>query len=288
MNKARMTTIACIFVWVTLLLSGSIAGAAWWVLDPPHSFKGAGGQPVTVTSVTVDIKTANLQILSVPFELKVSLGSTEVSLRSFAEQISKQPRFKNKEWIAVNGGFSSYRVDVPLGLLVVNGKVYSPLTKEKSKLGYVASGSDFGNLRWSGVLCQLKANSSWDVIAASRYQPGMCQQALQAGPVPVEPNSKVGILATEATKERPYNRTIICLMDDPRMRAVITQATQLFPLAQWLSKPESGGGLGCRVALNLSGDSSSGIAIRSPGNVSINFIGEGSFPIPTALLFEKK
>ena len=282
-----MTIIACIFAWVTLLLSGSIASAAWFVLDRSHSFKGAGGQSVNVTSVTVDIKTANLQILSVPFELKASLGSAEVSLRSFAEQISKQPRFKNKEWIAVNGGFSSYHVNVPLGLLVVNGKVYSPLAKEKSK-GYVASGSDFGNLRWSGVLCQLKANSSWDVIAASRYQPGICQQALQAGPVPVEPNSEVGISSTEATKEKPYNRTIICLMEDARMRAVVTEATQLFPLAQWLSKPKWRGGLGCRVALNLSGDSSSGIAIRSPGNVSIEFIGEGSFPISTALLFEKK
>ena len=283
-----MTIIGCIFTLVTLLSSGSIASAAWWVLDPSHSFKGSGGQPVNVRSVTIDMKTANLQILSVSFELNVSLGSAEVPLRSFAEQISKQARFKNKEWIAVNGGFSSYRVDVPLGLLVVNGKVYSPLTKEKSKSSYGASGSEFGDLRWSGVLCQLRTNGSWDIIAASRYQPGICQQALQAGPVPVEPNSKVGISSTEATKERPYNRTIICLMEDARMRAVLTEATQLFPLAQWLSKPESGGGLGCRVALNLSGDSSSGIAIRSPGNVSINFIGEGSFPIPTALLFEKK
>jgi len=283
-----MTALRYIFACVTLLLAGSVANAAWWVLDPSHSFNDAAGKPIKATSLTIDMKAANLQVLSVPFELKASLGSAEVSLRSFAAHASKQPRYGNKEWIAVNGGFSSYRVDVPLGLLVVNGKVYSPLVKEKTRTAYAASDSEFGKLRWSGVLCQFKGNNSWDVIAATRYQPGLCQQALQAGPVPVEPNSKVGISPAEATREKPYKRTIICLMNDTRMRTVVTQETQLFPLAQWLSKAESGRGLGCRVALNLSGDSSSGIAIRSPGNAPINFIGEGSFPIPTALLFEKK
>src|SRR5262249_13476861 len=64
-EKDRMTIIGCIFTLVTLLSSGSIASAAWWVLDPSHSFKGSGGQPVNVRSVTIDMKTANLQILSV-------------------------------------------------------------------------------------------------------------------------------------------------------------------------------------------------------------------------------
>jgi uncharacterized protein YigE (DUF2233 family) len=288
MSRDSMSALGYIFACLTVLLSGRVASAAWWVLDPPVSFNAAGGKPVKATSLTVDMKAANLQILSVPFELKSSLGSAEVSLRSFAEQISKQPRYGNKEWIAVNGGFSSYRVDVPLGLLVVNGKVYSPLAKEKPRAAYAASASEFSKLRWSGVLCQLKDDNSWDIIAATRYQPGLCQQALQAGPVPVEPNSKVAISAAEATQEKPYKRTILCLMKDTRVRAIVTQETQLFHLAQWLSKPESGGGLGCRVALNLSGDSSSAIAIRSPGDASIKFIGEGSFPIPTALLFGKK
>ena len=61
--------------------------------------------------------------------------------------------------------------------------------------------------------------------------------------------------------------------------------------AQWLARPVAEGGAGCRVALNLSGDLSSGLLTRgpAPGKKGAarpgEIVGPGSYPVPTVLLF---
>ena len=261
-----------------------VDAASWWAVDKPW-YVGAKGQRINTIVVTVDIKDTKLRIVSVPFELGARPGGlAETSLRDLAESLNARPGYQRGEWIAVNGAFSSYREDVPLGLLVVDGKVYSTLSKERAK-GSGSSGSAFGQLRWSGILCERRKDGDWDVIPAIRYEPGLCQQALQAGPVLVEPGAVVGVASTEPSSGAPYKRTAICLTRDGKMRMVVVlEATYLFPLAQWLGKSEREGGLGCRVALNLSGDTSSGVAIRAGGS-GLTVFGEGSFPIATALIF---
>lgn len=196
------------------------------------------------------------------------------------------------EWVVVNGGFSSYRLDVPLGLLIVDGKVYSRLSNEKVKSGFGSTSRDTGQLRWSGVLCQSKDdedNKKWDIIYAAQYKPELCVQGLQAGPFLVEPGARIGISPEEQRRGAPSARTAICITKDRRMKFItVLEDTYLFPLARWLSKAESEGGLGCQVALNLSGDTSSGIAMRTRGDKSVNLIGDGSFPLPSALIIEGK
>jgi hypothetical protein len=261
--------------------------ASWWSLDHSRSFIGKNGKITKAVILTLDLKDSSLRIVSVPFEVKAASAPSEVSLKVFAESISNQPRYRDKEWITVNGAFSSYRADVPLGLLVVDGKVYSTVATERPK-STATKGSEFGKFRWSGILCQSRDGNTWDIIPASRYQPGLCKQAIQAGPVPVEPNFVLGISQDEANRERPYRRTVVCLSQSTIMKIVLVpEQTHLFPLAQWLIKPETAGGPGCRAALNLSGDTSSGIAIKSPGK-AISFFGEGSFPLASALVFESR
>jgi len=261
--------------------------AGWWSLEDRRMFPGSGGSTVRVSVVTIDLRQANLRGVSVPFAARSSVGSTELSVRGLAQALLKQPRYRGKEWILVNGGFSSYRVDVPLGLLVVDGKVYSTLSKEKTRRTQEVSGSDYSQLRWSGVLCQRTATSNWEIVPAARYTPGSCRHALQAGPVPIEPISRMAIGSSEPKLEKPYVRTVICIASESRIKVATTRdATHLLPMAIWMSRPEASGGLGCRAALNLSGDSSSGVVIN--GAKSPTLIGEGSFPLPTALVFEAK
>jgi hypothetical protein len=76
-------------------------------------------------------------------------------------------------------------------------------------------------------------------------------------------------------------------MDKNRLRFILVpQETHLFSLSKWLSRAETEGGLGCRIALNLSGDDSSGIAIKLSNKKPLTYFGEGSFPLPSALIIE--
>ena len=113
-----------------------------------------------------------------------------------------------------------------------------------------------------------------------------CCQALQSGPLLVEPDPN------EPERRRAYARTAVCLMGDGRLRlVVVAEPTHLYPLAQWLARPLAEGGAGCRVALNLSGDLSSGLLTRGPAPAKKGaprpgeIVGPGSYPVPTALLF---
>jgi uncharacterized protein YigE (DUF2233 family) len=256
-------------------------------VDESRSFRDTSGSEVRTSIVTIDLERASLRIVSVPFESRSKLGDSELSLREFAGDLAQQARFRSREWLAVNGGFSSYRVDVPLGLLVVDGKVYSKLSKEKLKGRSGSSTGEVGRLRWSGVLCQLSKGGKWQIIFAANYLPGSCWQALQAGPFLVEPGSLSGIAQGEPESQQPSRRTVVCLTGDGRMVWVVTRdQTHLLPLADWLRRPNAEAGVGCREALNLSGGTSSGLAIRSGKGVEPRFIGEGSFPLPSAILAE--
>jgi len=272
------------------LAATSAFASPWWSLQESLVFPSGDGRQIRADVLTVDLKAANVRIVSVPFEGGAGVSSSEMSLRAFAAALAaSHPRYRSKEWIALNGAFSSFRADVPLGLLVVDGKVYSTLSREKAKPGWASVGIEFGQLRWSGILCQLKSTKAWDIVAAAIYQPGLCQQALQGGPVTVASDSIVAVALNEPRMEKAYKRTMVCLTHENTMRLiVVTQEAHLLPLAQWSSRAVSAGGLGCRVALNLSGDTSSGMVIRSPANAAPRYLGEGSFPIPSALVVEAR
>jgi hypothetical protein len=262
----------------------------WWSLQEQLSFKGDNGSPTPATVLTVDPRFSTIRIVSVPFEMKRANLPVEASLRTYAEAIpSVDQRYRRKQWIAISGGFSSFRVDVPLGLLIVDGKVYSTLSTEKAAASASTVPGEFGQLRWSGVLCDLTDTGRWDIIPAARYRPNLCRQALQAGPVPVAPESIVAISANEPRKGSGYERSVVCLAADGKVRFILVPAkTHLLPLAQWISKGPADGGLGCRCALNLAGDTSAGIAIRSGPDARPRFLGDGSFPIPSAFVIEAK
>jgi hypothetical protein len=273
-------------ILLAFLVTPLSAAAAAWTLQESREFPVAQGRVARANVLTIDTNRANLRIVSVPIELRRPPGALDISLLDLAAHLEqKKPR--DSSWAAFNGGFSSSRDDIPLGLLVVGGKVYSQLSREQDGTSSLQVKSEYSKYRWSGVLCQAKENGAWDIVPASRYRPGSCYQALQAGPVVVEPDGKVAIAPGESQAKRPYSRTVVCLSGSLMKVVVVSDRTHLYPLARWLSNSEAKGGLGCRVALNLSGDSSSGLVVQEPGRASLR-LGDGSFPIPSAVIVEQK
>lgn len=267
------------------LATAGPGAAAELTLAEAGTYQGVDGARITPHVVTFDPRQTPLRVLSVPAEMKTA----ESTLRDLARHLGNRSEGRKREWAVINGGLSSYHTDVPLGLLVVDAKVLGTLARERAPGGGAARASDeFGGLRWSGLLCQLADGSGWRITPAARYVPGQCRQALQSGPVLVEPGGRVGVGDDEPKRSRPYIRSAVCMLADGRMQFVVApQPTHLLPFARWLARKAPAGG-GCDAALNLSGDTSSGLYVHAIGKptAGIEPIGPASFPLPSALLVQ--
>jgi uncharacterized protein YigE (DUF2233 family) len=266
---------------VVLALAPASAAAQALQLSSQINLRGTDGRVVPVRTLTFDPRQARLQVLSVPHDVR----APEADLREVADALRTRSDLRSASWALMTGGLSSWRTDVPLGLLVVDGRVVSRLSTEKVT---AADSPSRGQWRWAGVLCQRSADRSWRIVPASAYQAGACANALQAGPLLVE-EGKAAIHESEPQRTRAYERSAVCLLADGRLRFVLAaQPIHLLPLARWLAAPEPGGG-GCRTALNLAGDSSAGLIVQAKGPARSTpprptTFGPASFPLPSVLL----
>jgi hypothetical protein len=276
MRRARAGLLA-------LALATCAATAPAFVLSEQLRVRGTD-RDVALRMLTFDPRQAQLRILSVPFDV----GADDADLRGVAAALQRRSELRAPAWAVLSGGLSSYRTDVALGLLVADGKVYSRLSSET-----VGARDATSPLRWAGVLCQQAADRRWLIVLAKSYRGGQCVNALQAGPLLVEPGGAVGISDGEPQRSRPYERAVVCLLRDGRMRFVVAlQPIHLLPLARWLAAPEPRGA-GCTAALNLAGDSSAGLFVqpRAPSargaRPASALYGPASFPLPSVLLVQQ-
>jgi len=153
--------------------------------------------------------------------------------------------------LAVNGGF--FEIDRSLrlsasGLMITHGKELAPLSHAGG------SGVFFTRAGAPGIMW------SKDAGAASGLD-----MALQCGPVIVEPG---GVLGVHGNDFKRANRSAIGIEADGRhvVMAAVTgkggQALSLYEFAQFLLAPQSDGGCGSSVALNLDGGSSTQMRAR--------------------------
>lgn len=144
----------------------------------------------------------------------------------------------------VNGGYFDPE-DAPVGLLVSDGRVLSPLRKAKLL---------------SGVLFATK--SQVDIVRATRFSMnGRITSALQSGPLLVERATPVAGL----NDTRPARRTFAAVDGEGRAALGICSAVSLAQLSRILCRTNLGGKMKIIRALNLDGGSSSAFWFAGKG-----------------------
>lgn len=249
------------------------------------SFAGRDGSPVAVQVISATASGARLQVLHPPSV--AAMQDKAASLEGLST--SKLLVRPTDKWRGLfNAGFSSYRTDVPVGLLVTDGKVLSPIDSSppRNTSGAACPAAAEARFRFSGVLCVRADNQAWQIIRAQDYQPGACRQAVQAGPLLVEPGGKPGVCEPASTStSTPSARTAVCIDAQNRLSLVRSNATHLHPLAKWLAE----GPLKCQVALNLSGAEQSGWMQLSTWRRQIPVLHGGvRAALPSALLLTER
>lgn len=196
-------------------------------------------------------------------------------------------RPRSMERYLTSAGFSSYRSEVPVGLLISGGKTLSAIDGSPPQVdsGVACPASKRSTLRYSGVLC-VRPDGKWQVLPAAEYQPGMCTEAVQAGPMLIEPGGVLGLCEGEATAARPsHSRLVACVDSTNILHMVLSEPTPLFPLANWLRT----GPLKCDVALNLSGAQQAGwMRLSSPQRLVAKREGGTEAALASVLLFESR
>lgn len=184
-------------------------------------------------------------------------GSTAKTLRSQSGAL-----------LAVNGGF--FEIDnearlSPSGLLVTGGRQISAYRRE--------GGSGLAYIGGKGPAIGRADSYSWF---------GALQEAVQSGPVIVEPGGKNGIYKDDFNR---LNRSAICLNETSITVVVVTGGLSLYEMGELLSAPSANGGFGCDSALNLDGGPSTQVSFLA-GKRKVEI--EGLWKINNALLIMPK
>jgi hypothetical protein len=148
----------------------------------------------------------------------------------------------------INGGpTASYTSPVPVGLLLIDGKVRSKPAASSKAL--------------TGIICFAGADVS--VLPLSAYGVAHCSSALQAGPIIIKASSNA-VYPNERSERRGYRRSIAALDTSGRILLLTTNVAHLYEVARCLL--DSSNRLQVRDAINLDGDSSSGIIVGQAEN----------------------
>lgn len=273
------------------LLAGLIALPCWGgsievQRDLPISKSGT-----RATVFTTPLKDASVEVVSV-MQLRGARPSIseEVSVRDLLSNINRlEPAIRprpNADFLLLNGGFSSEPTSRPAGLLIAGARTLSTPNYSRVK-GNPQSSCEVARLdrfRLSALLCVPQGGAP-EIRGFHGEAFRGCKHAIQAGPLLVEQN-KQSVCRPAANPETSV-RTSLCITGDAAtgasLKVVVTQGpVSLFDLAEWLRSPAPQGGLGCRVAMNLGGDTSSAAALfarsrKSPLEPSL-VAGDGTYP----------
>lgn len=248
------------------------------------AFDGAGGRRVEVKVLSASPGQVRLTVIH-PNQV-IGRRDQPTSLEGLLTT-RELGRPRSTERYLTSAGFSSYRSEVPVGLLVSGGKTLSAIdgSPPQATSGITCPASQRSTLRYSGVLC-VRSDGKWQVLPAAEYLPGMCTEAVQAGPMLVEPGGVLGICEGEATTARSSHSRLVACVDSMKMlHMVLSEPTALFPLANWLRT----GPLKCDVALNLSGAQQAGwMRLSSPQRPVAKREGGTESALASALLFESR
>jgi uncharacterized protein YigE (DUF2233 family) len=263
-------------------MSSTWAQSNWLSSD---TFVGHDGKPVAVEVVSS---------ISSERRLRVLHAAAVVGNRDIATSIKglsttpKMAEIHHQQRILLSAGYSSYRTDVPVGLLVSNGKVHSLIDFSPSRTNARSQCDAAAEAKYlfSGILCVPVAARGWQIVPTGQYQEGQCKEAVQSGPLLVELGGKPGICESpHGEVEEVHARMAACIDHDDKLHLVRTDPTTLYSFSQWLLH----GRLKCTVALNLSGAGQAGwVRLPTVRKPMPKFYGGVDTPLASALFLEPR
>jgi uncharacterized protein YigE (DUF2233 family) len=300
-NKRILLSCATTLV---LLMTGAANSKQSFSRIEDH-FTDVDGTEVTVKVVSALAGQATLKVLYGPdaatgysdFRLRLPLANKGPSSDrqaapraiSSLDSIARAVPFRlpsSGERILLSGGFSGYRDDVPVGLLVSGGRVLSPVDSSPPRFAPVpgCKAAQLSSFRFSGLLCVRADTGAWNIVRTGDYKPGMCREAVQAGPLLVEPGGEPGICVRQGTaKLAASSRLAACIDSNRVLHFALASPTSLLAFSRWLAR----GPLKCDVALNLSGDVQAGWVELPGSNLPMPKAHGGEhLPLASALLLE--
>jgi len=170
--------------------------------------------------------------------------------------------------LAINGGFFERDRDgtlTPSGLIIIAGTENAP-ADNRAGSGIIYSGA-------AGVGIGYRKDLTGR---------GMMAEAIQVGPILVDPGGKVGVANTRHDRQ---NRSAACLTPGRFVIVAVDGGLSLYQLAVLMAAPVAEGGLGCDVAINLDGGPSTQASSRA-GSQSIDIL--GGTTIQNALIVSAK
>lgn len=168
----------------------------------------------------------------------------------------------------ITGGFRSAQ-NLPLGLVIEDGKVFNRIAKNPSVI--------------TGILTI--SRDKVDIIHHTEYRASEnYQYALQSGPIIVKKGGINGIHRREKEIKWPFSRSFIAIQNTGNIVLALTSSVYLYDLAEFL-RDSTEHGLNCNVALNLEGGGGEGLII-STDNMSESF-GNVRVRRPNAIIVKK-
>jgi hypothetical protein len=237
---------------ITNLLFGLTVGAA--ALGGPldiergKQFNDSAGKPVNLTIVSAQANRVRLKMLYPPEH--ASPSAVEAGPRGTLRELSATNEFagpRNLPRFILSGTSNGYRHDVPAALLITEGAVKSAIDSSPpgDPAGATCKLAAESKYQYSGILCGADADQGWRILETAQYQPRMCRNALQSGPMLIEKSGEVGICPVARTGAKPTNRMAVCLDAARTMHFVYSDPVELYALAKWLKD----GPLQCKMAI---------------------------------------
>ncbi len=157
--------------------------------------------------------------------------------------------------LAINAGFFERDRDgrlTPSGLVILGGVENAP-AYDRAGSGIIYSGA-------AGVGIGYRKDLTGH---------GMMAEAIQVGPILVDPGGKVGVSNSRHDRQ---NRSAACLTPGHFVIVAVDGGLSLYQLAVLLASPVAEGGLGCDIAINLDGGPSTQASSRA-GSQNIDILG---------------
>lgn len=260
----QMRTLQKCALMATMVVTLSLAGQEWTPVAPGVAHRElravVGRDTVHLHALRLNTNQVQLKIVHLYSFLEQRPGSYAYSLSDVAKRAGPIA--------AINGGFStSFSLPTPDGLLRVDGVDYASLNTINETL--------------SGVVC-VSNRGAVSIIRRVDYNDDICRHALQAGPLLIEPDGRLGIRGVTSRAQTRTARSAICINRSNEVILVTSGAASLYALSVVLNDRRTSMGLSCRVALNLAGDSEAGLVFQTGRQVI--WIGSRQSSIASAIL----